>query len=137
MSLSDSTTTKETLKLGSMENMRPHPEGKNKELALHIQGELGVRRTRARHLVRADTGKPNNQMKSFNNNGAKTDTPAGSNITSLEYLRDGQEVIRITVPAEGSQETTGLPGGQPKVPEPKRHKEQHNQTKEQNKDCSS
>ena len=87
MSLSDSTTRKETLKLGSMENMRPHPEGKNKELALHIQGELGVRWTRARHLVRADTGKPNNQTKSFNNNRAKTDTPAGSNIMPFGHQR--------------------------------------------------
>ena len=87
MSLSDSTTTKETLKLGSMENMRPHPEGKNKELALHIQGEIGVRRTRTRHIVRADTGKPNNQMKSFNNNGAKTGTPAESNIMPFGHRR--------------------------------------------------
>ena len=87
MSPSDSKTTRETLELGSTENTRPHPEGKNKELALQIQGELGVRRTRARHLVRADTGKPNNQTKSFNNNRAKTDTPAGSNIMPFGHQR--------------------------------------------------
>ena len=38
-------------------------------------------------------------------------------------MRDGQEEIRTTVPAEESQETTGHPGGQPKIPKPKRHKE--------------
>ena len=48
-------------------------------------------------------------------------------------MRDGQEEIRTTVPAEESQETTGHPGGQPKIPKPKRHKEttQQNERTEQ------
>ena len=63
MSPSDPKTTKETLELGNAENKRQHPEGKNKKLVLHGQGKLEVRRTRARHLGRADTGKANNQTK--------------------------------------------------------------------------
>ena len=80
MSPSDPKITGEMLEQGSTANTRLHPEGKNKKLALHEQGKLDVRRTRAMHLVGADTRKTNNQTKNFNNNGAKTDTPAGSNI---------------------------------------------------------
>ena len=99
-------------------------EGKNKKLALHRQGKLEVRRSRARHLVGADTGKTNDQTKNFNNSGAKTDTPAYSNTTPFRHLRsrdvrDGQEEIRTTVSAEGSQEIMGHPGGQPKNTKPK------------------
>ena len=126
MLLSDSNTMRKTLEQGNMENARAHPEGNNKEWALGIPRELGVRQTKARHLVGADTGKPNDRTKNFNNNGAKTDTPAGSNTTSFGHLRDGQKVIRTTVPAEGNQETTGHPGGQK---DQKDTKKQFNETK--------
>ena len=62
---SDSKTARETLELGSTENMRLHPEGKNKNLALHRQGKLEVRRTRARHPDRTETGKANNLTENF------------------------------------------------------------------------
>ena len=143
MSSSDFETTKEMLELGSTENTRPHPEEKNKKLALHRQGKLEVRRTRAQHPVGADTGKTNDQTKNFNNSRVKTDTPASSNTTPLRHkrsrdIRDRQGDVRATVSAEGSQELKGHPEGQPKNPKLKTTtKKQPNETKRQSKDCSS
>ena len=43
---------KETLERGSAANTRWRPKGKNKRLAIHGQGKLEARKTRARRLVR-------------------------------------------------------------------------------------
>ena len=46
----------------------------------------------------------------------------------LGHLRGKQKGIRITAPVDGNQEAIGHPGGQPKVPTSKMHRE----TKQQN-----
>ena len=106
-----------------MKNVSSHPEGKNKERTLHRPREAGSRQIRARHLFRADAGKSNDQMENSSYNGAKTDTSAGINIEPPGDLRDEQKGKRIAAPANGNQEATGHPGGQPEVPESKRRRE--------------
>ena len=59
-------------------------------------------------------------MEKYSYNRAKTDTSAGSNIGPPGHLRDEQKGKRIIAPADGNQEATGHPGGQPEVPESKR-----------------